>query len=176
MKWKVHGERRVHESAWLDVSLLDVEQPDGNRYEHHAVRLADVAATALVDDHRRVLLLWRHRLVTDTWGWELPMGVVEAGETPEQTAARETVEETGWRPGELTPLIYAQPAGGIMDAAHHVFRARPSAYVGPPVEENEADRTEWVPLTEIRGMIARREIVSSATLVGLLHLLLDDAR
>lgn len=48
-------------------------------------------------------------------------------------------------------------------------------YIGPPTEKNEADRIEWIPISEIRGMIDRREIVSSGSLVGLLYLLLDEA-
>ena len=44
-----------------------------------------------------VLLLWRHRFVTDTWGWEVPAGRVDASETAMQAAQRETLEETGWR-------------------------------------------------------------------------------
>lgn len=51
------------------------------------------------------------------------MGIVEAGESPIAAAAREVEEETGWRPGPLTELIYSQPGAGIMDSAHHVFLA-----------------------------------------------------
>ncbi len=47
---------------------------------------------------RGVLLLWRHRFITDTWGWEIPAGGIDPGETPPDAAARETLEETGWEP------------------------------------------------------------------------------
>ena len=45
----------------------------------------------------------------------------------------------------------------------------------PPTERNESDRVEWIPLSDLRGMIDRREIVSSGSLVGVLYLLLDEA-
>lgn len=45
---------------------------------------------------------------------------------------------------------------------------------GPPTEKNESDRVEWIPLANIRGMIDRREIVSSGSLVGLLYVLMDE--
>ncbi len=51
------------------------------------------------------------------------MGLVEEGETPAEAAAREVLEETGWRPGPVKPLIYAEPANGITDSQHHIFRA-----------------------------------------------------
>lgn len=84
-------------------------------------------------------------------------------------------EETGWRPGPIKPLIYAEPANGITDSQHHVFRAEGATYEGPPTEKNESDRIEWIPLADVRGMIDRREIISSGSLVGLLYVLMDEA-
>ena len=49
-----------------------------------------------------MLLLWRHRFITDTWGWEIPAGRVEAGEALEDAARREAIEETGWAPDRCT--------------------------------------------------------------------------
>ena len=71
----------------------------------------------------------------------------------------------------MAPLIYAEPANGITDSQHFVFRADGATYIGPPTEKNESDRIEWIPLSKIREMIDRREIVSSASLVGLLRVL-----
>ena len=93
----MHGERSVYESEWMSLSLVDVELPSGKRFEHHVLRMPCDAAGVVVDDPERgVLLLWRHRFISDTWGWEVPAGRVDPGETPEECAARETLEETGW--------------------------------------------------------------------------------
>jgi 8-oxo-dGTP pyrophosphatase MutT (NUDIX family) len=173
MRWTVHAEREIHDTPWVRLRALDVEQPDGTRTDYHVVRLRDVAVTAAVDDRRRVLMMWRHRFVTDTWAWELPMGLVEDGEAPAEAAARELEEETGWRPGSLRELVYAEPAAGVTDARHFVFRTDDAVRAGEPTERNESDRLEWIGLDRIGGMIARREIVSSATLVGVMALLLD---
>jgi 8-oxo-dGDP phosphatase len=175
MEWKNHGERRIYTNPWVNIGLIDVEQPDGQRYEHHVVRLRHLAVAALVNGRREVLMMWRHRFITDTWAWELPMGLIEDDETPEQAAAREAEEETGWRPGPMKPLIYAEPANGITDSQHHVFRADTATHIGPPTEKNESDRIEWLPLHGVRRMIDRREIISGASLLGLLYLLTDEA-
>ncbi|MET7453755.1 NUDIX hydrolase [Streptomyces sp. NPDC005574] len=175
MEWKTHGERQIYTNPWVNLCLVDVQQPDGRRWEYHVVRLRHLAVAAVVNDRQEVLMMWRHRFITDSWAWELPMGLVEEGETPEEAAAREVLEETGWRPGPIKPLIYAEPANGITDSQHHVFRADGATYEGPPTEKNESDRIEWIPLSEIRGMIDRREIVSSGSLVGLLYVLMDEA-
>ncbi|GAA3839449.1 NUDIX hydrolase [Streptomyces chiangmaiensis] len=173
MRWAVHGERPLYDTPWVRLRALDVERPDGERCEYHVVRLRDVAVTAAVDGERRVLMMWRHRFVTGTWAWELPMGLVEDGEEPAAAAGRELEEETGWRAGSLRPLVRAEPAAGITDSRHFVFRTDDAAYVGEPVERNESDRLEWIAMPELRAMINRGEIVSSATLVGVMALLLD---
>ena len=175
MQWKVYGERQVYTTPWVNLCLVDVEQPDGHRCEYHVVRLRHPAVAAVTNDQREVLMLWRHRFITDAWAWELPMGLVEDGETPAEAAAREVLEETGWRPGPMKPLVYAEPANGITNSQHHIFRAENATYAGPPTELNESDRVEWVPLERIRSMIDRREIVSGGSLVGLLYLLMDEA-
>jgi 8-oxo-dGTP pyrophosphatase MutT (NUDIX family) len=152
---------------------LDVEQPDGERFDYHAVRLKDIAAAVVTRDEH-VLLMWRHRFLTDTWAWELPMGIIEAGESPEAAAARELEEETGWRADGLTELVRSEPAAGIMDSRHYVFRATNAVRIGEPTERNESDRIEWIPLADVAGMIVRHEIVSGITLIGLQQTLLQE--
>ncbi len=173
MRWVIHGEEEAWGNQWLSVRRLDVEQPDGERFDYHAVRLKDIAAAVVTRDEC-VLLMWRHRFLTDTWAWEIPMGIIEAGESPEAAAARELEEETGWRAEGLSELIRSEPAAGIMDSRHFVYRAASATWVGEPTERNESDRIEWIPLADVPGMIARHEIVSGITLVGLQQLLLSE--
>ena len=33
MQWTVHGRRTIYDSPWMSLDLVDVEQPDGNRFE-----------------------------------------------------------------------------------------------------------------------------------------------
>src|SRR5512146_1123073 len=116
MRWTVHGERTLYDSDWVRLTLVDVEVPDGPRFEHHVVRVPRPAAGAVVyDPERGLLLLWRHRFITDSWGWEVPAGGIDAGETAEQGAAREVLEETGWRPGPLRELAVYHPSNGLND-------------------------------------------------------------
>ena len=103
MQWKVISERQLYADQWLDLRTADVELPDGRHLDHRFIRMAPSAGAVLLDDQRRALLIWRHRFITGRWGWEVPMGMIDAGETPAQAAAREVEEETGWRPGQLQP-------------------------------------------------------------------------
>ncbi|WP_407550892.1 NUDIX hydrolase [Streptomyces sp. Pv4-95] len=175
MRWTVHGTRPLYESEWVDLLLADIEFPDRTRREHHLVRIPPSVAVAMTDDSDRVLMLWRHRFTTDTWSWELPGGAVEAGETPAGAAVREAVEETGWRPTEVRPLGYVQPITGISNAEQHVFRATGATHVGPPTDPHESDSLAWIPLRDMPELIAKRQLVAAATLVGVLQLMADRA-
>lgn len=170
MRWTVHSEREIYRDQWLDIRSADVELPDGRHLDHRVVHTDEGAGAAVVVDGR-VLLLWRHRFVTDTWGWEIPIGGIDAGETPAEAAAREVEEETGWRPGPLRSLVYTEPSPGLMTSRHHVFRADSAEHIGEPRDGFEAERIAWVPLSELKGFIDKRAISSGTTLIAVLYLL-----
>lgn len=170
MRWTVHGEYPLYTNRWVNLRLVEVELPDGQRFSHHAVRVGPSAGTVVVVD-KRVLLLWRHRFITDTWGFEIPAGKAEEDEPPDRAAAREVEEETGWRPGPLRSLLYLQPTPGITDSRHYVFTADSARWIGPPTDTTEAERVVWVPLAEVRTLIDQQRLVSGSTMAALLYVL-----
>jgi 8-oxo-dGTP pyrophosphatase MutT (NUDIX family) len=170
-RWRTFGERTIYDDEYVWLGQVDVELPDGERIWHDVVRLHRVAEMALLDDRDRVLLLWRHRFVPDRWGWELPGGMIDEGETPAAAAVRELEEETGYRAGQIDHLITFQPTAGRVDSEHWVFISRDAEWISEPTEVNEAARLEWVPLASVRDLIAAGEVWNSGALVGLLHLL-----
>ena len=170
MQWKVISERELYADQWLDLRTADVELPDGRHLDHRFIRMAPSAGAVLIDDRQRALLIWRHRFITGRWGWEIPMGMIDAGETPAEAAAREVEEETGWRPSQLQPLLLAQPTAGIMDAAHHIYVGEDAVEVGAPADDFESTAIQWVPLTDVPSLIAKHDIVSASTMAALLLL------
>lgn len=168
MQWTVRTEKPLYQDQWLDIRLADVEIPGGRRLDHRIIRTAPGAGCVVIRDSR-VLLLWRHRFITGTWAWEIPIGRTEPGEAPADAAARETLEETGWRPGPLKFLLRVEPTPGISDSVHHVYLADTATRVGPPEDAFESDRVEWVPLADIPSLIARGELTSGTSLAALLY-------
>jgi 8-oxo-dGTP pyrophosphatase MutT (NUDIX family) len=168
MRWIVHREKPLYEDEWLDIRLADVELPDGRHLEHRLIRTSPSAGCVALRDGR-VLLLWRNRFITGTWGWEIPVGMVEPGEDPAHAAARETEEETGWRPGPLTPLLRVEPTPGISDSVHHVYLADGAEHIGPPQDAFESDDIGWVPLADVPTLVSRGEISTGTTLAALLY-------
>jgi 8-oxo-dGTP pyrophosphatase MutT (NUDIX family) len=167
MRWQVHGERSLHESDWMSLRLVDVEIPGGPRFEHHVVRYPLPATGTVVHDPARgVLMLWRHRFITDSWGWEIPAGRAEEGESLADAAAREALEETGWRPGPLRLLVSFHPSNGSSDQTFHIFLADGATHVGEPTDPSESERIEWMPIPKLRDLVARNEVRDGLSLAG----------
>lgn len=170
MKWTVHGERLVYDSPWVQVALADVECGDLRVPEHHVVRAtAQVAGVVVVHPEQdSVLLLWRHRFITGSWGFEIPAGRIEAGETPAEAAERECREETGWSIGPSEPLARWHPSQGLIDQTFHVVSATAVEYCGPPVDVHEADRIEWVSFDDVERLLDGDALVDGCSRVALL--------
>ncbi len=167
--WRLHGERTLYQSSWLSLGMAEVELPDGSRIDHHLIRFPRVAAAAVVTDPARgVLLIHRHRFIPDVWGWEVPAGRVEAGEEVVEAAAREALEETGWRPGPGVRLGGGFAAPGMTDLRHEIVLFDGADRVGEPEDVNEADRVEWLPVDHLVPLIEAGEIPDGFTQQALL--------
>jgi 8-oxo-dGTP pyrophosphatase MutT (NUDIX family) len=170
--WARFGERTIYESHWVHLGQLDVQAPSGERFGYHVVRLPRIAIALIVNPADEALMLWRYRVLTDQWGYELLGGLVEPGEHPATTAAREALEESGWAPiGEPEKLVEFEPLPGNAVAPVEVFLWRAAQQVGDPSDPDEAGHLEWVPTTRVPELAARGQLLGSGTLVALLYFL-----
>lgn len=170
--WRRHGERMIYDSEWMRLSLVDVELPGGDRFEHHVITLKPAAVVALPsEDERQVLLLWRHRFVPDLWNWELPGGLMDKGESAETTARRELEEETGYSARSLEHVVTYEPLIGMVSSPHHIFVGRGPVRLGEATELDEAATSEWVDLDRVPQMVREGTVANSGTLVAVLAVL-----
>jgi 8-oxo-dGTP pyrophosphatase MutT (NUDIX family) len=169
-RWTVHSTRPAYQSEWVDVWLDDVELPDGERFEHHVVKFPRRSVGAVVVDRDQTLMIWRHRHITEAWGWEIPAGWADHGEDLARAAAREVEEETGYRAASLSPLVEYNNLSGISTMRYHVFLATDVAQVGRP-DEAEASRVQWTPVADLPQLVADGQVVDGPSLTALLYYL-----
>jgi 8-oxo-dGTP pyrophosphatase MutT (NUDIX family) len=163
----------MYESDWVNVYLDDVELPDGHHIDHHVLTFPKASQTAVIlnDARDHVLLIWRHRFITDTWGWEVPAGWVEPGEDPEAAIRREIEEETGYRVGHIEPMVSYNAISGISTMRFTSYIGNQPVRLGSHSDTSESLRVEWVSLNEVAELIRSGGIEDGPSITALAVLL-----
>jgi 8-oxo-dGTP pyrophosphatase MutT (NUDIX family) len=171
-QWQIRGSRPIYESRWVSLNLVDVEPPSAEAYQHHVIRLPHHSVFVVVHHPEHgVLLLYRHRFITDTTGFEVPAGGIEPGETPVEAAAREVLEETGWRVDEPRVFATFNASNGLTDQQFHLAYARAVECVGPPQDTDEADQLYWVAVPHLARLVHEGRIPCCPSSLALLYTL-----
>lgn len=135
----------------------------GNGYEierFHVIHGPDWASALCVTAASEVVLVrqYRHGIVKPSL--ELPAGVIEPDETPEEAARRELVEETGYESDEWVSIqsVSTEPARHTTTA--HFFCARNARQTRPPApEESEVLEIVKVPVSELARLATDGSII-----------------
>lgn len=173
--WLHRGDRTIYASDWVSVGVADVVMPDGTQVDHHVVRMPRPAAGTIMFADERVLMLYRHRFITESWGWEIPAGGVDEHESVADAAVREALEETGWEPTTVSPLCAYHPANGILDQTFHIFVSTDAVRRGEPSDPNEAARVEWLHVDEVRRLLRSEGIGDGLTFAAISYAFVDGA-
>lgn len=150
-------------------AVLSLERLEG-RWEvvRHAAGVA-----ILVLDGERVLGVRQHRPAIGGSSWELPAGMVDRGETPEQAALRELAEEANLC-GHLEQIACSYPSPGYCDEIIYLYRASEIEPAHGELDDGEVLDIEWRDVREVwREARSGRLPTSSVTLLALCHALAE---
>lgn len=145
----------VYENPWLSVREDQIEFADGTRGLYSVVDRPDFALIIPADSDG-FHLVEQYRYTTQSRSWEFPAGSFPPGVTgtPEQMAAAELADETGFTTGNLRRLGYLHCANGTTGEGAHVFLATDLVPGQPNREIAEQDmRQRWFPRREVERML-----------------------
>ena len=123
-KWTVLESEYLIRRPWLTARRDKARLPDGRiNNEYYVLEYPDwVNVIALTQDGQMIMeRQYRHALGNTCY--ELPCGVIEAGETPLEAAKRELLEETGYAGGVWTPWMVLAPNPATCNNLAHSFLA-----------------------------------------------------
>lgn len=117
----------------------------------------------------RILLIRQYRHATRQFLWELVAGRMEAGETPARAAARELIEETGYRARRFRVFLDVFPTPGFLEERMYILLAQEltSGDARPEVDENITPRA--FTSAQLKGMIRRGKLRDAKSIAGLLY-------
>jgi ADP-ribose pyrophosphatase len=109
----------------FEVCRVELEDAAGQpRGDAFTLRGSDWCNVVAVTPDDRVVLVWQYRFGTDALSLEIPGGVIDPGETPDQAARRELREETGYEADGLDLLLTIEPNPAIQNNRCFTFVAR----------------------------------------------------
>lgn len=125
MKWEVLERKAVIERPWLHVEASKCRLPDGTMIDpFYVYHMPDFVVVAALTKKGELILVRQYRHGVEKVLLELPAGMIEDGEKPEQAAARELLEETGYRAGRMEFLFKTAPNATNCDNYAYCFLAR----------------------------------------------------
>ncbi len=166
----------------MEISLHKEEIFSGRilKLERHLVRLTDDSeayrevvrhpgAVAVVAFKGEELLLVRqYRFPVQKFMLEMPAGKLDSGESPEDCARRELLEETGYGPVELEKLTVIETSPGFSDEAIHIFTCEVEKIGESDPDEGEFVEPVFMKIEEVVKRITDGSISDSKTISGVL--------
>jgi ADP-ribose pyrophosphatase len=157
----------VHRGAKFEFRRVGVTMSDGRVLSRDLVHTLGAAVVLPVLGDGSIVLIRNRRFAVGEELWELCAGMIEPDEDPAVCAARELVEETGYRAGTIETLGRFYTSPGYTDEDMHAFLATDLESGAQELEDYEEIRVEAVEPDRVRRMCLDGTIRDGKTLASL---------
>jgi 8-oxo-dGTP pyrophosphatase MutT (NUDIX family) len=123
-KWTILSTEYLVKRPWLTARRDVTELPDGRvNKEYYVLEYPDWVNIIAITKDGQIVMERQYRHALGKTCYELPCGVIEAGETPLEAAKRELLEETGFAGGEWQEWMTLSPNPATSTNLAHSFLA-----------------------------------------------------
>ncbi|MDJ0785523.1 MAG: NUDIX hydrolase [Myxococcota bacterium] len=158
--WEVLETEALQDCAVFSVSRAWTRSPhSGERVPFYRLESSDWVNVVPVTAEGEIVMVhqWRHGAQALTL--EIPGGLVDPGEAPEDAALRELLEETGYRSERAVPIGELNPNPALFTNRVYTYVAPDARRVGPVSNSgHEETKVELVPMGQVRDRLRRGEI------------------
>ena len=111
--------KRIYHGKVVDLRVDTIKLGEGKPHDVEVVEHAEAVAVIVRPSPGEMLLVRQYRHPLARENWEIVAGGIDAGESPEEAAARELREETGYVAHRVERLWSAFSAPGFCDELLH---------------------------------------------------------
>lgn len=159
----------VLRDPWFYVIRDAVEFPDGSRRTHaRSLNRVGNGVAVLPVLAGRIVLIRHFRHAVRRWMLEVPRGGIEPGQTEEETARQELLEEIGGRATRLERLGFLHGSANLYANGAHLYFAELES-VGTPQLEEGIVGIEQLSVAEFERRLLEGEILDSFTVAAFAH-------
>ena len=162
------SQETVYSGRIIDARVDTILMSDGSQIVREVIHHPGAVAIVPIDDDDNVLMVRQYRYAAGQSLLEIPAGVLEEGESPDDTAQRELQEEIGFASRNLRAIggLYSSP--GFCDEFLYLYVARDLIASSLPADDDEDISVESIPISRIDRLIRVGEIQDAKTVAGLL--------
>ena len=156
-RWTVVETEFLQDCRVFSVSRLHARSPHtGRSHPFFCIDSPDWGNVVPITPDGDIVMIRQYRHGSAEITLETPGGLVDPGEEPAEAAARELLEETGYRARELSPLGGINPNPALFRNRLHAFIAHDVEWVAP-IENQNTEET----VVELVGRDRLRELARS---------------
>ncbi len=167
MSYEVLESKVTHEGKIVKITVDKLRMPDGSEaYRETVIRGKNAAATLAVDNDGNLIFVRQYRHAFGEMLLEIPAGVLEDGEEPEEGVLRELEEETGKKAETLEFLCEMYPTVGYCTEKIQLFIATDLTEGQQKLDADEFLEIEKYTPEEAVDMIYKGEIKDGKTIAA----------
>jgi len=138
--------------------------PNGNIGKYYHIETNGSVMIVPILDNGLFLMTRQYRYLDKRYSFEFPGGGIKSGDTVEEAARTELIEETGAIPSEIVQIGRFNPFNGVTSEICNVFFAKISNFVEQRLDESEEIEVMKFSLNDIVNMIESGEIYDGMTI------------
>ena len=176
--WTELGREKLHDCKVFDVSRTLSRSPrTGEIHPFYRIDAAEWVNVVTLTPRGEIVMVRQYRHGSGEITLEIPGGMVDPGERPASAAARELLEETGYRGSEPVHLGTVNPNPALFGNGCHTFLVRDAVRVADIRNDAGTEETavELLPRSELSRRVLAGEIPHALVLAGFYWFELSEA-